>query len=90
MAFKSAADARFKRRLEAKSPEDQAAILGCIRQILEDPHRTGTGLRSKKLKGSGVWYSRASRSKRVTWEYGDQETIVFRNHCDHDAVLRSP
>ncbi len=88
MPFRSAADPQFKRRLEAKSPEDQAAILGCIRQILDDPRHTG--LRSKKLKGSGAWYSRASRSRRVTWEYGGQGTIVFRNHCDHDDVLRSP
>ncbi len=88
MPFRSAADPQFKRRLEAKSPEDQAAILSCIRQILEDPRYIG--LRTKKLRGSGVWYSRASRSRRVTWEYGDRETIVFRNHCDHDEVLRSP
>lgn len=88
MPFKSAVDPRFKRRLESKSPADQAAILGCIRQILEDPRHIG--LRSKKLKGSGVWYSRASRSRRVTWEHGDPQTIVLRNHCDHDEVLRSP
>jgi hypothetical protein len=89
MSFRAAIDRSFKQRLEAKEPEAQASILTCIKEILEDPR--SPGLRSKKLAGSGVFYSRASRSRRVTWEYGDQRgTIVFRNHCDHDEVLNSP
>jgi len=88
MAYRSAADPAFKRRLEAKETKDQAALLACIRQILDNPRHIG--LRSKKLQGAGIWYSRASRSKRVTWEYGERGTIVFRNHCDHDEVLRNP
>jgi hypothetical protein len=88
VAFRSAADPKFKQRLEGKSPKDQAAILGCIAQILEDPRHIG--LRTEKLRGAGVFYSRATRSKRVTWEWGEQDTIVFRNHCDHDEVPRSP
>lgn len=65
--------------------------MDCMAKLLADPRQDG-GLRSKKLRMSGedVWYSRATRSKRVTWEYGEDQTIVFRNHCDHDEVLRSP
>jgi hypothetical protein len=88
MPFKSAVDPAFKRRFEAKENRDQAAILACIQQILENPRHPS--LRSKKL-GVGVWYSRATRAKRVTWDYGEERgMIVFRNHCDHDEVLRSP
>ena len=88
MPFRSATDKAFRRRLELKEPKDRAAVLDCIQQILENPRHIG--LRSKKLAGAGCWYSRASRSKRVTWEYGEQGTIVFRNHCDHDDVLARP
>ena len=62
-----------------------------MRKILEDPRQDG-GLRTGKLRVSGenVWYSRAGGAKRVTWEYGEQNTIVFRNTCEHDRTLRSP
>jgi len=91
LPFRSAADRSFKRRLESKSPKDRAAILECMVKLLEDPRQDG-GLRSKKLRirGEDVWYSRASRGNRVTWECGEGRTIIFRNLCDHDGVLRSP
>lgn len=91
MSLRSAAEPRFKRRLEKKPPKERAEILECMRKILEDPHQNH-GLRTGKLRvrGEDVWYSRAGQAKRVTWEYGDENMIVFRNHCDHDKVLRSP
>jgi hypothetical protein len=89
MAFKGATDPSFRERLEAKDAPARASILSCMAQILEDPRQRG--LRSGKLQGSGIWYSRASRSRRVTWDYGEERgTIVFHNHCDHDDVLNSP
>jgi hypothetical protein len=62
-----------------------------MRIILEDPRQDGS-LRTGKLrvKGDDVWYSRAGQAKRVTWEYGEERTIVFRNSCDHDKALRNP
>jgi len=90
--FRASTDPKFRRRLDKKSPKQRAAVLECMRKLLDDP-RQDTGLRSKKLRTSGedVWYSRASRSERVTWAYGaEQNTIVFLNHCDHDEVLRNP
>lgn len=63
----------------------------CMRRILEDPRQDGS-LRTGKLrvKGEDVWYSRAGGAKRVTWEYGEQGIIVFRNTCEHDKTIKNP
>ena len=37
----------------------------------------------------GVWESYIDQANRVTWEYGEADTIVLRNHCNHQ-ILGNP
>lgn len=90
MPHKWRTDRRFKRRFEKKPKHQQAGVMKCIAQVAEGVQ--STGLRTKKLDVRGpheVFYCRMGRGPRVTFHW-EGSTIVFRNHCDHDDVLRSP
>jgi hypothetical protein len=81
-------DRTFKKRLEAKEPKQRAAVLECIERLVDDPRYPG--LRTHPVQGvPGVYSSRVDRGNRVTWER-DGQTIVMRNHCNHDVVYRAP
>jgi hypothetical protein len=81
-------DPKFKKRLEDKPPKQRAAVLTCIERVVDDPRHPG--LHSEKVQSyPGVFSSRVDIGNRVTWER-DGDTIVFRNHCNHDAVYRKP
>lgn len=81
----------FKRRFEKKPQNQQVGVLKCIQQVAEDPQGM-KGLRTKKLAVVGpheVFYARIDGGHRLTF-HREGSTIVFRNHCNHDAVLRHP
>ncbi len=81
-------DKAFKKRLAAKPPPQQAAVLECVQRIADTPNHPG--LRTHPVHGCpGVSSSRVDRGNRVTW-HREGEVIVFRNHCNHDAVYRAP
>jgi len=85
--YKVVVDKKFKKRLAKKTPEQQGAVLKCLKLLADDYNHKG--LRCSKLGGTkDVYYARASRGSRVTfhWEDGD---MVLRNHCKHD-ILSQP
>lgn len=86
---KIAADPAFKRRLRRKPQPLREAIEECIARLAEDPHHPG--LRTKRLQSvrESVFSARIDRANRLTFHW-DGSTIVLRNHCNHDAVLKSP
>ena len=91
MAFKYATEPRFKRRLRKKTAAQQEAVLACIELVIANPF-PGGGLKTKLLQAAGperVYYARIDRASRLTFHF-DGEVIVFRNHCEHDEVLRRP
>jgi len=78
----------FKKALEVKPPELQAAIMECVTRLLEDPRHPS--LRTHKIHGvSGVFEAYVDRANRVTFHYGDRE-IVLRHHCNHTIISRTP
>lgn len=78
---------RFRKRLEKKTPDQQAAILRCIQKL--EQHPDSPGLRVKKMRGhENIWEALVDRSNRLTFErHGDKVTL--RVHCSHD-VLSNP
>ena len=87
VAFRTTIPRSFKTRLQAKSTEQQGAILRCIDWLAKNPRHPG--LRTRKVQGApGEWEARADRGSRVTWRYGEEpRTIVLLNHCTHKQVL---
>ncbi len=74
----------LKKKLEKNTPEMQAAIAACLRQLQED--WTHPSLGCSKLGGTkGIYHAKVSRGNRVCffWE-GDR--IVIQNHCHHDIL----
>lgn len=81
-------DEKFKKRLEKKEPPMRAAILECVKRLVDDPRHPG--LRTESVQGvPGVFSSRVDRGNRLTWHW-DGQVIVLRNHCNHDMVYRKP
>jgi mRNA interferase RelE/StbE len=81
-------DPAFRRRLTDKTPAMQGAILECVRRLRENWRHPS--LRTKKMQGQpGVFEARVDRANRVTFHW-DGETIVLRNHCNHDVLRRNP
>lgn len=82
-------DDKFKKRLEAKPPKLQAAVLECVQRLADGP-QSNAGLRTHPVQSHpGVFSARVDRANRVTFHW-DQGVIVLRNHCNHDAVYRRP
>lgn len=90
MARKYATDPLFKRRYKKKSPDKQAAVRACIVRVVADPFERG-GLKTKPLSVADekIFYARIDRAHRITFHFAG-DTIVFRNHCHKEDVLRRP
>jgi len=89
LAHKIATDPAFKRRLKAKSPEQQEAIRACIAKLAENPRHPG--LQSRRLQSARqkkTFYVRIDRGNRLTYRW-DGDTIVLLNHCNHQDILGS-
>jgi mRNA interferase RelE/StbE len=87
MVHRYQTDPTFRKRLRKKSQQDQASILQSVSQLVEDPSHPG--LRTKKLAGTDVFSARSSGGNRITFHW-EKDTMVLRNHCNHDEVLRNP
>jgi hypothetical protein len=73
----------FKKKLDKKTPEMQAAILACVKQLRIDWRYPG--LRAKKLSGTNFYEARVSQGGRLTYIW-DGPKIVLVNHCHHDIL----
>lgn len=72
-----------------KDPQIKKAIIKSVSILAEDPYHPS--LHTGKIrKVKGVFYSRAGRDARITWEYLDQDTIYLRNCGHHDDALNNP
>ncbi len=75
----------FRKTLRGKPPKSQEAILDAVNLLAEDYRHPS--LRAAKLTGAkGLFYARASRSDRVTYEV-QGGTIVLRANCSHQDIL---
>ena len=67
---------------------EEAAIAECIRRLAED--RRHPGLRVHRVEGAeGVWEAYVDDKNRLAFHIQD-DTIVLRNHCNHDILKRRP
>jgi hypothetical protein len=74
----------FRRVLNRKSNERVSALLKAMAQMEQDLWHPS--LRTSKLTGRpGQWYSRASRSDRITF-YLDGNRITPIMNCGHDIL----
>ncbi len=79
-------DKAFRRRLKKKSPEMQLAISEAVTRLRTDWRHSG--LRTHHVQGTrGIYEARLDRGNRLTFHW-DDDTIVLRNHCNHD-ILKS-
>jgi len=61
----------------------------CLELLLENPRHPG--LHTHRVRGTRqVWESYVDYANRITWEYGEGNTIVVRNNCNHDMPGRRP
>lgn len=78
----------FRRAYRKKTDEMRQVIDKTILQLRTD-HRH-PGLNAHKMWGHpGVWEAYMDRANRLTFHW-EGDTIVLRNHCNHDILKRSP
>jgi len=78
----------FRKRLQAKKPEEQARVLRCVEKLVTD-HRH-PGLHTHPVQGHrGVFEARIDKALRLTFHW-DGSVIVLRNNCRHDETLARP
>lgn len=79
----------FKKRKNKKPPQMQDSINECVKRLAQNPRHPG--LNSHRVQGHKIaWESYVDQANRVTWHYGDGNTIVLRNNCNHDVPARNP
>ncbi len=77
---------RFKRDYKKKPVEMRERIDRAVLQLRRDPHYPGLG--THRIQGCpGVWGAELDRANRLTFHW-DGDTIVLRNHCNHDILKR--
>lgn len=80
---------RFRKVYRKKTPDEQGKLDRTLRLLVADPQHPG--LNTHRVLGTrGVWECYIDDSMRITFEYGAQSTLVVRNNCQHNAVLREP
>lgn len=78
----------FKKRLRKKPPEMRTAIEDAVTQLRKDWRYPG--LRTCRVQNkAGVYEARVNGGNRLTFHW-DNDTIVLRNHCNHDILDRQP
>ncbi len=81
-------EARFKRAYRKKPPEMQVVIDRAIVRLRVNPRDPVLGThRIRSVRG--VWAADLDRANRLTFHW-DGDTIVLRNHCNHDILNRNP
>lgn len=80
---------RFKKARRKKTQDMQDAINACVMLLAANPRHPG--LHTHRIQGTkGVWESYIDQANRVTWQYGEGDSIVLRNNCNHDVPARNP
>jgi hypothetical protein len=78
----------FKKRLAAKTPQLQKAVLECLDRLGTNTRHPS--LQTHRVQGTrGVFEAYVDEANRVTFHY-EQGRIVMRNHCNHDILRDNP
>jgi hypothetical protein len=81
-------EARWRRAYKKKPKAMRDVIDAAVVQLRVDPHYNGLG--THKIWGHpGVWAADLDKGNRLTFHW-DGDTIVLRNHCNHDILKRRP
>lgn len=79
---------RFKRAYKKKPKRMRDAIDRALVQLRTDPKAQSLGIH--RIWGRpGVWAADLDKGNRLTFHW-DGDTIVLRNHCNHDMLRRNP
>lgn len=79
---------RFLRVYRRKTAERQKEIKRTLELLCDNPRHPG--LQTHRIQGArGVWECYMNTSLRITFEYAES-SMILRNNCTHDSVLRSP
>lgn len=80
---------KFKKVLAKKTPQMQAAVLDCVKQLGTNPRHPG--LNTHRVQGRvGVWEAYVDAGNRITFDYDDDGAIRLRNNCNHSILDKSP
>ena len=80
----------FKKKYGKKDKSSQDSIKNTVRRLVLNPNHPG--LHRHKIRGiprKSIWEAYVNNEARLTFEYG-HDSIILRNNCHHDAVLRNP
>ena len=79
----------FKRRLKKKPVDQQQAVMLTVALVAEGSQLPGLQIKQLQYSSQKVFSARIDRANRITF-HREGDKIVFRNHCNHDAVYRMP
>lgn len=78
---------QFKHKYRELPQTMQVIVRKKLILLSENPHHPS--LRSGKLGGTDIFYSRINSDIRLTWRYYE-EGILLRNIGSHDSTLKKP
>jgi len=78
---------KFKSNYKKLSPELQQIAKQKIKLLAENPGYPS--LKTGKLGGTEIFYSRVNDGIRMTWQYY-KDGIILRNIGSHDKTLKNP
>ena len=73
----------FKRDYNELPPRIKRALDKALEFFIVNPRHHS--LRAKKLPGTPIWYARASRAYRFTFQYRD-DAVILRRAGTHDIL----
>lgn len=79
---------RWRRAYKKKPKAMQAVIDAAVLKLRIDPRDPSLGTH-RIWSAKGVWAADLDRGNRITFHW-DGDTIVLRNHCNHDILDRNP
>ena len=79
---------RFRRAYKKKPKAMRDVIDDALRRLRVNPRDPSLGTH-KIWAARGVWAADLDRGNRLTFHW-DGDTIVLRNHCNHDILNRNP
>ena len=78
----------FEKKYCAKTEEQRQKVDKALGYLITNPRHPG--LHTHRVEGTrGVWEAYVDESMRMTFNYAPN-SLVLRNTCEHDAVLRRP
>lgn len=73
----------FKRDYNGLPARTRQALDKALKFFIVNPRHPS--LRAKKLPGTSIWYARASREYRFTFQYRD-DSVILRRTGTHDIL----